>query len=76
MQILQINYGHRLTALREKFHWSREQLAVALNVSYSTIRRLEANKTSLTPEYAEAIALAYDLPLSDFWQWMVADISC
>lgn len=73
MQILHINYGERLTALRKKSYWSREQLAVALNVSYTTVLRLEKNKISLTPEYAEAIALAYGLPLGDFWQWMVTD---
>lgn len=70
MQVLQVNYGSRLTALREEKHWSRERLAVALNVSYHTIRRLEGNRTSLTTEYAEAIALAYGLPLVEFWKWM------
>lgn len=57
-------------ALREEKYWSREQLAVAINVSYQTVQRLETGKTSLTPEYAEAIASAYKLPLIEFWKWM------
>jgi transcriptional regulator with XRE-family HTH domain len=70
MQVLQVDYGSRLTALREEKHWSRERLAVALNVSYYTVLRLEANKTSLTTQYAEAIAQVYELPLIEFWKWM------
>jgi transcriptional regulator with XRE-family HTH domain len=70
VQILQIDYGSRLIALRQEKYWSREKLAVALNVSYDTIRRLEMGRTSLTAEYAEAIAGAYGLSLFDFWKWI------
>jgi transcriptional regulator with XRE-family HTH domain len=71
VQILQkVDYGGRLTALREENRWSRERLALALSVSYDTVRRLERGRTSLTTEYAEAIARVYGLSLIEFWKWM------
>ena len=65
-----INYGDRLTALRESKGWTRERLAVAANVSYWTVRNLETNRSPLRLDYAEAIALAYELPMIEFWEWM------
>lgn len=60
-------YGKRIRDIREKNKDTLEDLAVKLNMSWSSLGKFERGERKITPELLERIAKLYDVPILYFF---------